>query len=45
MQFKDYYKIPGVNPDASSKEITIAYRKLARKYHHKALKKRLSWFD
>lgn len=33
MQFKDYYKILGVNPDASSKEIKTAYRKLARKYH------------
>ena len=33
MDFKDYYKILGVQPDADSKEIKIAYRKLARKYH------------
>lgn len=33
MQFKDYYKILGVEPKASSKEIKTAYRKLARKYH------------
>lgn len=30
---KDYYKIMGVSPDASEKEIKLAYRKLARKYH------------
>ena len=30
---KDYYKIMGVAPDASEKEIKTAYRKLARKYH------------
>lgn len=30
---KDYYKIMGVNEDASEKDIKIAYRKLARKYH------------
>ncbi len=33
MDFKDYYKILGVEPDADSKEIKTAYRKLARKYH------------
>jgi len=33
MEFKDYYKILGVEPDADSKEIKNAYRKLARKYH------------
>ncbi len=33
MEFKDYYKILGVDPDASGKEIKIAYRKLAHKYH------------
>jgi len=30
---KDYYKIMGVKKDASEKEIKLAYRKLARKYH------------
>lgn len=33
MEFKDYYKILGVDPDASDKEIKSTYRKLARKYH------------
>ncbi len=33
MEFKDYYKIMGVNKDASQDEIKRAYRKLARKYH------------
>jgi curved DNA-binding protein len=33
MEFKDYYKILGVEPDADSKVIKTAYRKLARKYH------------
>jgi len=33
MEFKDYYSILGVQPDADSKEIKTAYRKLARKYH------------
>ena len=33
MEFKDYYKILGVEPAASAKEIKTAYRKLARKYH------------
>ncbi len=30
---KDYYKILGVSPQASQKEITTAYRKLARALH------------
>lgn len=33
MEFKDYYKIIGVEPDAEKAEIKAAYRKLARKYH------------
>jgi molecular chaperone DnaJ len=30
---KDYYKVLGVSPDATDKEITKAYRRLARQYH------------
>ena len=33
MQFKDYYDILGVKPDAADAEIKSAYRKLARKFH------------
>lgn len=33
MDFKDYYKILGVEPTADEKTIKAAYRKLARKYH------------
>ena len=33
MDFKDYYKILGVEPTADDKAIKTAYRKLARKYH------------
>jgi len=33
MEFKDYYKILGVETDADIKAIKTAYRKLARKYH------------
>ncbi|NNC56698.1 MAG: DnaJ domain-containing protein, partial [Woeseiaceae bacterium] len=33
MDFKDYYKIMGVERDASQDEVKRAYRKLARKYH------------
>lgn len=33
MDYKDYYKILGVNKNASKEEIQSAYRKLAKKYH------------
>lgn len=33
MEFKDYYDILGVKPDAEKADIKKAYRKLARKYH------------
>ena len=33
MDFKDYYQLLGVEPDADDKTIKAAYRKLARKYH------------
>ena len=33
MDFKDYYKILDVQPEADAKAIKTAYRKLARKYH------------
>lgn len=33
MEFKDYYEILGVDPDADQKTLKSAYRKLARKYH------------
>lgn len=33
MDYKDYYKILGVDKNASEKEIKAAFRKLARKHH------------
>ena len=33
MKFTDYYKVLGVDRDATAGEIKTAYRKLARKYH------------
>src|SRR5438034_5211052 len=33
MKYKDYYKILGVERNASDEDIKRAYRKLARKYH------------
>ncbi|MEM7118667.1 MAG: J domain-containing protein, partial [Chloroflexota bacterium] len=33
MEYKDYYKILGVNKSSDEKEIKRAYRKLAREYH------------
>lgn len=33
MEYKDYYKILGVDKSADEKEIKRAYRKLAREYH------------
>jgi curved DNA-binding protein len=33
MEFKDYYKILGVDAEADNKTIKTAFRKLARKYH------------
>lgn len=33
MEFKDYYHILGVSPDAETGDIKTAYRRLARKYH------------
>src|SRR5439155_3569728 len=33
MEFKDYYKILGVAPDADEKTIKSTYRKLARQHH------------
>ena len=40
MDFKDYYKILGVEPTADEKAIKAAYRKLARKYHPDVSKER-----
>lgn len=40
MEFKDYYKILGVAPDAEIDGIKKTYRKLARKYHPDVSKQR-----
>jgi curved DNA-binding protein len=33
MSYKDYYQVMGLNRDASAKDVKMAYRRLARKYH------------
>ncbi len=33
VQYKDYYKLLGVNKDASQEEVSKAFKKLARKHH------------
>ena len=33
MEFRDYYKVLGVEPTADDAQIRKAYRRLARKYH------------
>ncbi len=33
MEFKDYYAVLGVQPDADDQTIKTAYRKLARQFH------------
>ena len=33
LEYKDYYKILGVDKNSSPKEIKSAFRKLAKKYH------------
>lgn len=33
MEHKDYYKVMGLSSQATDKEIKLAYRRLARKYH------------
>ena len=43
MDFKDYYKILGVEPTADDKAIKAAYRKLARKYHPDVSKETVSY--
>ena len=40
MEFKDYYDILGIKPEADTKEVKTAYRKLARKYHPDVSKER-----
>ena len=33
VDYKDYYKVLGVDKNANQKDIQKAYRKLARQYH------------
>ena len=33
MEYKDYYKILGIDKKAKTKDIKKAFRQLARKYH------------
>ncbi len=33
MEYKDYYKVLGLEPTATQDEVKTAYRKLARKFH------------
>jgi curved DNA-binding protein len=33
MEYVDYYKILGIDKNASTEDVKKAYRKLARKYH------------
>lgn len=40
MEFKDYYDILGIKPDADAKAVKTAYRRLARKYHPDVSKER-----
>lgn len=40
MEFKDYYDILGVTPEADKKAVKTAYRRLARKYHPDVSKER-----